>query len=135
MHRFVPHLSSEDRGATCAHHQGPVGAEDVVVGDVVSFRHSACWAEPEGRFGLRRMPSNRRRGDSDDTIMVRLTQKLAAAIDGIDLTGYNLGEIITLPARSARLLIAEGWAEAIDEERRRSSPRVRLPRLEAPRAK
>jgi hypothetical protein len=68
------------------------------------------------------MPSYMRRGDTTDTVVVRLTQKLASAIDGIDLTGYEIGEIITLPARSARLLLAEGWAEAIDEERRRRPP-------------
>jgi hypothetical protein len=63
------------------------------------------------------MPSYKRRGDAEDTIVVRLTQKLAAEIDGIDLTPYQIGDLITLPARSARLLVAEGWAEPGEEER------------------
>jgi hypothetical protein len=62
------------------------------------------------------MTPDRRRADSDGTVVVRLTQKLATVIDGIDLTNYEVGQAIALPARSARLLLAEGWAEPMDEE-------------------
>jgi len=48
--------------------------------------------------------------------MVRLTRKLAGAIDGIDLTQYQVGELISLPAHEAELLVAEGWAELIAEQ-------------------
>jgi hypothetical protein len=63
------------------------------------------------------MASYRRRVDTTDTHVVRLTRKLADAIDGVDLTEYDVGDVITVPARSARLLLLEGWAEPIDEER------------------
>lgn len=42
---------------------------------------------------------------------VRLTRKLADFIDDIDLSRRKVGEIIDLPQREARILIAEGWAE------------------------
>ena len=41
---------------------------------------------------------------------LRLTRKLAEVIDGVDLTGRSVGDIVKLPASEARLLIAEGWA-------------------------
>ena len=41
---------------------------------------------------------------------LRLTRKLAEVIDGVDLTGRAVGDIVKLPASEARLLIAEGWA-------------------------
>lgn len=42
---------------------------------------------------------------------VRLTRKLAAELDGIDLSLHHVGDTIDLPTREARTLIAEGWAE------------------------
>lgn len=42
---------------------------------------------------------------------VRLTKKLADIIDGIDLTGCAVGDVLNLRAREARILVAEGWAE------------------------
>ncbi len=41
---------------------------------------------------------------------MRLTKKLAEQIDGIDLSSYAVGDVITLSKRDARMLIAEGWA-------------------------
>ena len=46
-------------------------------------------------------------------MVVRLTRKLADFIDGIDLSGRNVGDIVDLSQRQARTLIAEGWAEGI----------------------
>jgi hypothetical protein len=43
---------------------------------------------------------------------VRLIKKLADTIDGIDLAGCRVGDILDLPRRAARLLIAEQWASA-----------------------
>jgi len=40
---------------------------------------------------------------------VRLTRKLAERIDGIDLSNHEVGEVIDLPDRKARTLVAEGW--------------------------
>jgi hypothetical protein len=42
---------------------------------------------------------------------VRLTRKLAEAIDGVDLSGHAVGETFDLARRDAQLLMAEGWAE------------------------
>ena len=41
---------------------------------------------------------------------VRLTRKLAQEIDGIDLSGHAVGDVIDLPASDANLLMAEEWA-------------------------
>jgi hypothetical protein len=41
---------------------------------------------------------------------VVLRRKLAECIDGVDLSGHNVGDILELPSRKARLLMAEDWA-------------------------
>jgi hypothetical protein len=41
---------------------------------------------------------------------VRLTRKYAEAIDGIDLSGNKVGDLLSLTHQDARMLIAEGWA-------------------------
>lgn len=43
---------------------------------------------------------------------IRLTRKLADCLNGIDLSPYRVGDILTVPRRDAELLIAEGWALA-----------------------
>jgi hypothetical protein len=43
-------------------------------------------------------------------MLVRLTQKHAECIDGIDLSAHRAGQLLDLPERDAALLIAEGWA-------------------------
>jgi hypothetical protein len=66
-----------------------------------------------------------RRADEDapeDVAPVRLTRKYAEAINGVDLSHNDVGDRMPLPARDARLLVAEGWAEP---ERSRSSDRIR----------
>lgn len=45
---------------------------------------------------------------------VRLTRKLAERIDGIDLSGRSVGDVLDLPDREALCLIAEGWALPLD---------------------
>jgi hypothetical protein len=62
-------------------------------------------------------------------MLVRVTRKLAEAIDGVDLSGVHVGDVINLPARKARLLIAEEWATFESEAERRTS-RGRKPRIE-----
>lgn len=42
---------------------------------------------------------------------VRLTRKYAEAIDGVDLSGADVGDRLTLSPHDAEVLIAEGWAE------------------------
>ena len=43
---------------------------------------------------------------------VRLILKLAEMVDGVDLSNHEIGDVLDLPERKARLLIAEGWAVA-----------------------
>jgi hypothetical protein len=50
---------------------------------------------------------------------VRLTRKLAECVDGVDLTGCRVGDVLDLTPREARLLVAEDWATS--EERRKAS--------------
>ena len=53
-------------------------------------------------------------------MIVRLTRKLAERIDGVDLKGKRVGQLLNLPLQAARLLILEGWAEMVE---RRQTPR------------
>ena len=48
---------------------------------------------------------------------VRLVRKHSERIDGVDLSGRSVGDTLDLPARDARLLLAEEWAAP---ERRRA---------------
>jgi hypothetical protein len=41
---------------------------------------------------------------------VRLTRKLADLIDGVDLRGHQVDEVLDISAKDARLLMAEDWA-------------------------
>ena len=41
---------------------------------------------------------------------LRLTRKLADAIDGVDLKPHQVGDVLDLPVAEGRLLIAEQWA-------------------------
>ena len=49
---------------------------------------------------------------------VRLTKKLAECIDGVALSGHEVGDLLDLQAEEARLLVAEQWA--IPERRSKS---------------
>jgi len=42
---------------------------------------------------------------------VRIVRKLADRVDGIDLTNYDVGEVIELPEMDGRLMVAEQWGE------------------------
>ena len=61
-----------------------------------------------------------------------LTRKYAQAIDGIDLSGSEVGARLPLDRHEAQMLIAEGWAEPtpLDQRRRDAahSPRGRTAR-------
>ncbi len=45
---------------------------------------------------------------------IRLTRKLAASLNGIDLSQVNVGDVLYLPEPHAVMLIREGWAERVD---------------------
>ena len=53
----------------------------------------------------------------DHVTSVRLTRKLAEAIDGVDLSHNKVGDQLDLTPRDARMLIAEGWASPCEIER------------------
>ena len=53
---------------------------------------------------------------------IRLLKKLATEIDGVDLSDHDVDDVIDLPARQAKLLLAEGWA--IREHRVKGTPTV-----------
>jgi hypothetical protein len=47
---------------------------------------------------------------------IRLTRKLADYLDGIDLSAYRPGDVISMSPAQTRLLIAEGWAEQLSDD-------------------
>lgn len=60
-------------------------------------------------------------------MLVRLTAKLAEVVDGIDLSACREGDIVELSDPDAGLLIAEGWAERVEEPTESAEPRVWRP--------
>ena len=48
---------------------------------------------------------------------IRLTQKFAERIDGIDLSRRRVGGGLALPGHAARTVFAEGWAVPEDASR------------------
>lgn len=58
---------------------------------------------------------------------VRLTRKLAERIDGVNLEGACVGDVLDLGEREARLLIAEDWATG-HERRQLQSHRMNVER-------
>lgn len=62
------------------------------------------------------MVAERRRGPTSDAFLsVRLTQKYADRIDGVELSHAKVGDYLRLSWREASLLIREGWAVECDE--------------------
>jgi hypothetical protein len=61
----------------------------------------------------------RKQPHQDDAALVRLTRKYADMIDGVDLEDAIVGDRLMLSKRDADVLVAEGWAERVDERRRR----------------
>jgi hypothetical protein len=47
---------------------------------------------------------------------VRLTKKLAEMLDGIDLSGRRVGDVFDLSDSEGRLIVAEQWAELVDDD-------------------
>jgi hypothetical protein len=48
-------------------------------------------------------------------MLIRLTKKLAAVMNGVDVSGVNVGDVIDLPEPTARMMIDEGWAVPADD--------------------
>jgi len=53
---------------------------------------------------------------------VRLTQKLAEFVDGVDLRDRRVGDVFEVPEAAARLLLAEGWAQSLGHDLRGLAP-------------
>lgn len=49
---------------------------------------------------------------------VRLTRKFSNLLNGIDLSHFQKGDTLDLPARDAQMLLAEGWAELAERRAR-----------------
>jgi hypothetical protein len=47
-------------------------------------------------------------------IRIRLTRKLAARLNGVDVSSLKVGDVIELPDWAAQMMIAEQWAEPVD---------------------
>jgi hypothetical protein len=58
----------------------------------------------------------------DLAMKVRLTKKFAEMLDGIDLSARHVGEVFDLPASEARLIVAEQWAQLVDDQTPCSRP-------------
>jgi len=50
-------------------------------------------------------------------VRIRLTRKLANALNGVDLRATAVGDVVDVPAGLAGMLIEEGWAEVMAVER------------------
>jgi hypothetical protein len=48
-------------------------------------------------------------------IRIRLSRKLAAVLNGIDVSSLSVGDVLELPDSAARMMIAERWAEPLTE--------------------
>jgi hypothetical protein len=46
---------------------------------------------------------------------IQLIRKLAEQLNGVDVSGQQVGAVIDLPTREAELLVAEGWARHVHE--------------------
>jgi hypothetical protein len=46
---------------------------------------------------------------------IRLTKKLAALLNGVDVSTLRVGDILELPDSAADMMIAERWAEPVTE--------------------
>jgi hypothetical protein len=62
-------------------------------------------------------------------VRVWLSRKLAEFINGIDLSGRKVGDVLELSKREAWLLLEDGYAEV---DRRLMKDRRRAPRKEGP---
>jgi hypothetical protein len=53
-------------------------------------------------------------------------------IDGVDLSSYDVGDVLRLPETEARLLVAEGWADPVDSSNASASASASDPRPHDP---
>lgn len=54
-------------------------------------------------------------------VPIRLIRKpTTTPINGVDLTGHEVGDVIEVPSHAALMLMGEGWGEPLDSEILRS---------------
>ena len=63
---------------------------------------------------------------------VVLTRKLADSMDGIDVAGRHVGDVLDLTAAEAELLLAEHWATLERRRERGETPAVERRRTNVP---
>ena len=56
-------------------------------------------------------------------VRLRLIRKFAERLDEIDLSEREVGDVLELSDREARILIAEGWAELVQPQSGREDSR------------
>lgn len=59
----------------------------------------------------------------DVVINVRLTRKLAARMDGVDVSKVKVGDVLELPDEQAMRMVKSGWAERVAETKRLKAAR------------
>lgn len=47
---------------------------------------------------------------------IRLERKFAELINDVNISKYRVGDVVDLPLHDAKMLLAEGWATALDTE-------------------
>jgi hypothetical protein len=57
---------------------------------------------------------------------IRLTRKLAATLNGLDVSNVSLGEVFDVSAADAAMMVAEGWAQPIAPLKARPGHRGRV---------
>ena len=70
----------------------------------------------EAESHVRSRSSQRRAAAASLVQRVRLTKKLASALNGLDLSEVQIGDVIRVPEATAAMLIREGWAELVKSE-------------------
>jgi hypothetical protein len=46
-------------------------------------------------------------------VHIRLTKRLAAMLNSIDVSALREGDIVDVPDKTAQMLVSDGWAEPI----------------------
>jgi hypothetical protein len=66
-----------------------------------------------------------RRATGGPVVRVRLTRKLAAKMQGVDVSKRKVGDVIELPDEQATLMVQAGWAERVGETERKKLVRAK----------
>lgn len=95
-------------------------ADDPGVGVSGSGKTPRSRGAPAERDAAYSGPERRQSSCDDDEVEpVILTKKLAEELDGIELSGREVGDRLCLPSDEAALIVAEGWAEPVEPDERR----------------